>query len=150
MEGESAMFRNALFLLSIFLCAAAAEAVADSARLRMSENGHFMSKAQINGRTIQVMVDTGASTVALSHEDARKAGFRPDDLDFDRPVSTANGIVKAARVRIDRIEVGGILVERVDAMVLPKGALSGSLLGMSFLSRLDSFEVKNGVLHLRN
>lgn len=144
------MFRNALFLLSIFLCAAAAEAVADSARLRMSENGHFMSKAQINGRTIQVMVDTGASTVALSHEDARKAGFRPDDLDFDRPVSTANGIVKAARVRIDRIEVGGILVERVDAMVLPKGALSGSLLGMSFLSRLDSFEVKNGVLHLRN
>ena len=144
------MFRNALFFLSVFLFAAATEAIADSARLKMSDNGHYMSKAQINGRTIQVMVDTGASTVALSHEDARKAGFRPDDLDFDRPVSTANGVVNAARVKIDRIEVGGILVERVDAMVLPKGALSGSLLGMSFLSRLDSFEVKDGVLHLRN
>jgi aspartyl protease family protein len=96
------------------------------------------------------MVDTGASTVALSHEDARRAGFRDGDLRFDTPVSTANGVVNAARVRIDRIEVGGILVERVDGMVMPKGALFGSLLGMSFHSRLDSFEVKNGVLHLRN
>jgi aspartyl protease family protein len=145
------MFRSAPFLLSAFLCfAAATEAAADTARVRMSGNGHFISKAQINGRTIQVMVDTGATTVALSHEDARKAGFRPDDLDFDRPVSTANGVVNAAHVRIDRIEIGGIRVDRVDGMVLPKGALSGSLLGMSFLSRLDSFEVKNGVLHLRN
>ena len=63
---------------------------------------------------------------------------------------TTNGIVKAARVKIDRIELGGILVERVDGMVLPKGAMTGSLLGMSFLSRLHSFEVKNGVLSLRN
>jgi aspartyl protease family protein len=145
------MFRSAPFLLSAFLSLApATAAVADIARVRMAENGHFISKAEINGTAVQVMVDTGASTVALSHEDARKAGFRPDDLDFDRPVSTANGVVNAAYVRIDRIEIGGIRVDRVDGMVLPKGALSGSLLGMSFLSRLDSFEVKNGVLHLRN
>jgi aspartyl protease family protein len=145
------VFRSAPFLLSAFLClATATQAPADSARIRMSGNGHFMSKAEINGTKIQVMVDTGASTVALSHEDARKAGFRPDDLDFDRPVSTANGVVNAAYVRIDRIEIGGIRVDRVDGMVLPKGALSGSLLGMSFLSRLDGFEVRNGELHLRN
>jgi aspartyl protease family protein len=145
------MFNSAPLILSAFLgLATATAALADSARVRMSENGHFVSKAQINGRTIQVLVDTGATTVALSHEDARKAGFRPDDLDFDRPVSTANGVVNAAYVRIDRIELGSIRVDRVDGMVLPKGALSGSLLGMSFLSRLDSFEVKNGVLHLRN
>ena len=145
------MFHSASLILSAFLSlATATAAVADSARVRMSENGHFVSKAQINGRTIQVLVDTGATTVALSHEDARKAGFRPDDLDFDRPVSTANGVVNAAYVRIDRIELGSIRVDRVDGMVLPKGALSGSLLGMSFLSRLNSFEVKNGVLHLRN
>lgn len=137
-------------LSALVFVAGTTAAVADTARLEMSGNGHFVSKARINGTSIRVMVDTGASTVALSHEDARRAGFRPDDLDFEVPVSTANGIVKAARVKIDRVEVGGILVERVEGMVLPKGALSGSLLGMSFLSRLESFEVRDGVLHLRN
>lgn len=96
-----------------------------------------------------MLVDTGASTVALRHEDARRVGPRPDDLDFDIPVSTANGIVNAARIRIDRIEIGGIRVEDINGMVLPKGALAGSLLGMSFLSRLRSFEVRDGVLNLR-
>jgi aspartyl protease family protein len=139
-----------LILLAGLLCLATpAEAVADTARLKMS-GGHFVTHAEINGSRIRVLVDTGATAVALSHRDAAKAGFRPEDLDFDVPVSTANGIVKAARVTIERIEVGSILVEDIDGMVLPKGALSGSLLGMSFLSRLDSFEVKDGVLHLRN
>lgn len=145
------MFRIAPFVMSVLMCISlGGSALADTARLQMAGNGHFESRARINGASIKVMVDTGASTVALSHEDARKAGFRLDDLDFETPVSTANGIVKAARVKIDRIEVGGILVERVDGMVLPKGAMTGSLLGMSFLSRLHSFEVKNGVLNLRN
>jgi len=144
------MFRSILFLVATILCFTWVEtAFAETARLQMS-GGHFKSNARINGTSIRVMVDTGASTVALSHEDARRAGFRIDDLRFDTPVSTANGIVNAARVKIDRIEVGGIRVERVEGMVMPKGAMVGSLLGMSFLSRLDSYEVKNGVLLLRN
>ena len=137
-------------ILAVLTVAAAHPALSDSARLKMSSNGHFMTEAEINGRGVTVMVDTGASAVALSHEDARKAGFRPDDLDFDVPVSTANGVVRAASVMIDRIEVRGVTVEKVKGMVMPKGAMPGTLLGMSFLSRLDSFEVKDGVLHLRN
>jgi aspartyl protease family protein len=143
-------YKASSLVSALLVLSAGPAAVADNARLSMSGNGHFMTKAEVNGRSIRVMVDTGASTVALSHEDARKAGFRPDDLDFDAPVSTANGVVKAARVKIDRIEVGSIMVENVEGMVLPEGALSGSLLGMSFLRRLDSYEVKDGVLHLRN
>lgn len=144
------MFRSAsAFLAGILYLVLASAASAGSVQLRAAENGHFVTSAIINGSSVKMLVDTGASTVALRHEDARKAGFRPDDLDFDIPVSTANGIVNAARVRIDRIEIGGILVEDLDGIVLPKGALAGSLLGMSFLSRLHSFEVRNGVLHLR-
>jgi aspartyl protease family protein len=146
------MFRSASVFLAGILCLilASAAASAGSVQLRAGENGHFVTSAIINGSPVKMLVDTGASTVALRHEDARKAGFRPDDLDFDIPVSTANGIVNAARIRIDRIEVGGIRVEDIDGVVLPKGALAGSLLGMSFLSRLHSFEVRNGVLHLRD
>jgi aspartyl protease family protein len=144
------MFRKILCVMSAVLCLGwTGTAFADTARLQMT-GGHFKSNARINGTSIRVLVDTGASTVALSHEDARRAGFRIDDLRFDTPVSTANGVVNAARVKIDRIEVGGIRVERVEGMVMPKGAMVGSLLGMSFLSRLDSYEVKNGVLLLRN
>jgi aspartyl protease family protein len=137
-------------VLALLALAAAQPALSDTARLKLSSNGHFVTEAEINGRDIKVMVDTGASAVALSHEDARRAGFRPDDLDFDVTVSTANGEVKAASVIIDRIEIGGISVEKVEGMVMPKGAMPGTLLGMSFLSRLHSFEVKDGVLHLRN
>jgi aspartyl protease family protein len=137
-------------VLALLALAVAQPALSDTARLKLSSNGHFVTEAEINGRDIKVMVDTGASAVALSHEDARKAGFRPDDLDFDVTVSTANGEVKAASVIIDRIEIGGISVEKVKGMVMPKGAMPGTLLGMSFLSRLHSFEVKDGVLHLRN
>lgn len=137
-------------VLAVLTITVAQPALSDSARLKLSSNGHFMTEAEINGRDVKVMVDTGASAVALSHEDARRAGFRPDDLDYDVPVSTANGVVKAASVIIDRIEVGGVSVEKVKGMVMPKGAMPGTLLGMSFLSRLDSFEVKDGVLHLRN
>jgi len=143
--------RHSPSILSAVLCLAAApEALSDTAKLRLSGNGHYMSEAEINGRTIRVMIDTGATTVALSHEDARKAGLRSTDLDFAIPVSTANGMVKAAKITIRRIAIGGIAVEDVEGLVLPEGSLSGSLLGMSFLSRLDSFEVKDGVLYLRD
>lgn len=113
-------------------------------------NGHFITTVSINGSTIRALIDTGATAVALSYEDAEAAGIDSRNLDFNIPVSTANGIVQAARVSIDKVEVDGVRVENVDGMVLPQGALNGTLLGMSFLSRLRSFKVEDGVLYLKD
>ena len=118
--------------------------------LKAGGMGHYSTKATINHSDINVMVDTGASVVALSYEDAQTAGLRPNTLDFNVPIATANGIVKAARVKLDRVEIDTVRVENVDAMVLPKGALKGTLLGMSFLSKLDSFKSEDGILTLKN
>lgn len=118
--------------------------------LKAGDRGHYIVTARINKANIQVMVDTGASVVALSYEDAQSAGLRPNTLDFNVPVSTANGSVNAARAKLDRVEVDTVKVDDVEALVLPQGALSGTLLGMSFLSKLDSFKSENGVLTLKN
>jgi aspartyl protease family protein len=118
--------------------------------LKAGDRGHYRVTASINHSSIEVMVDTGASVVALSYEDAQKAGLRPNTLDYSIPVSTANGVVKAASVKLDRVEIDTVRVENVDAMVLPQGALTGTLLGMSFLSKLDSFKSEDGVLTLKN
>lgn len=125
-------------------------ALAASTELKAGAGGHFTTRAEINGSAVGVLVDTGATTVALSYEDAQAAGLRPSSLDYDIPVATANGMVKAARVRIDRIEIDNVKIEDVDGMVMPEGAMSGTLLGMSFLSRLQSFKVEDGVLYLKN
>lgn len=137
-------------ILPIALAVMSAPALAAMAKLELSSDGHYRSTASINGSSISVLVDTGATTVALSFEDARRAGIRLSDLDFSIPVNTANGTVQAAPVVIRRITVGGITVEDVKAMVLPEGALSGTLLGMSFLSRLNSYEVRQNTLILRD
>ena len=118
--------------------------------LMAGDMGHYFVKATIKKSDIQVMVDTGASVVALSYEDAQSAGLRPGTLTFDVPVSTANGSVKAARAKLDRVEIESVRVDDVDALVLPTGALNGTLLGMSFLSKLSSFKSENGVLTLKN
>lgn len=118
--------------------------------LKANSGGHFVTKASINGSDILALVDTGATTVALSYEDAEEAGLRPASLEFDVPVSTANGLTKAARVKIDRIAIDGISVDDVEAMVLPEGALDGTLLGMTFLGRLSSFKVEEGILYMRD
>ncbi len=118
--------------------------------LKAGSMGHYSARARINKSNIDVMVDTGASVVALSYEDAQDAGLRPNYLNFDVPVSTANGSVKAARVKLDRVEIDNVRVDDVDALVLPRGALNGTLLGMSFLSKLTSFKFENGILTLKN
>ena len=138
-----------IFLLA-GLTLAAAGAKAAITEINADASGHFFTTADINGHDIGVLVDTGATAVALSYEDASEAGLRPGTLDFDVPVSTANGVVNAARVKIDRIAIDGLEVEDVDAMVLPEGALRGTLLGMSFLGRLSSFKVEDGVLRLKD
>jgi aspartyl protease family protein len=118
--------------------------------LKSAQNGHFFVTANINGVGIKVLVDTGASAVALSYEDAQDVGLHPASLTFDQPVSTANGVTNAARVTLKKIEIDGVRVSDVEGMVLPEGALSGTLLGMSFLSKLSSFKVEDGVLYLKN
>ena len=132
------------------ILALAASAVAAVTELKASQGGHYIVSAEINGTSVTVLVDTGATQVALSYEDAADIGLRPGSLDYNVPVSTANGIAQAARVRIDQISIDGIEVEDVDGLVLPEGALRGTLLGMSFLSRLDSFKIEDGVLILKN
>ncbi len=125
-------------------------ALAATTELKADQGGHFITSADINGTAVKVLVDTGATVVALSFEDADDVGLKPSSLDFNIPVSTANGVAHAARVRLEQVEIDGIEVEDVDAMVLPEGALTGTLLGMSFLSRLDSFKVEDGILYLKN
>lgn len=118
--------------------------------LKADQSGHFVTDADINGRSVRVLVDTGATVVALSYEDASDVGLRPGNLEFNVPVSTANGVAQAARVKLDQVSIDGIEVEDVEGLVLPRGALRGTLLGMSFLGRLGSFRVEDGVLYLRD
>ena len=118
--------------------------------LKVGKNGHFIVKAEINGRNVKVMVDTGATAVALSYQDAKDIGLHPGSLDYSVPVSTANGVVKAAGVNLDKVEIDGVRVSDVQGLVMPDGAMRGSLLGMSFLSKLKSFKVEDGVLYLKN
>jgi aspartyl protease family protein len=110
--------------------------------------GHFQAIGRIDGQHINFMVDTGASVVALNEKSAARFGLRPSRSDYTANVSTANGTIKAARTRIAMMDVGGLIVRDVDAMVLPDEALSENLLGLSFLSRLKRFEYANGTMVL--
>lgn len=128
------------------------EAVVNSAgnvELRRAGDTHFYADAEVNGGTVNFMVDTGASTVALSWTDARAAGIDPETLDFSRTVMTAGGPVQAARIRIGRLAIGPIVRRDVEAGVLPEG-VEGSLLGLSFLDTLSSYEISGDRLTLRD
>ena len=108
--------------------------------LASGRDGHFRVDARVNGRHIDFMVDTGASLVILRETDAANVGLHPMPRDFTAIVSTANGRIKAAPAKLERIEVGDITVFDVPALVLPDEALSQNLLGVAFLSRLRRYE----------
>jgi len=110
--------------------------------------GHFETEGRIEGQRIAFMVDTGASVVALNETSAARFGVRPSRSDYNATVTTANGTIKAARMQLAMVEIGGLIVRDVDAMVLPDEALSENLLGLSFLSKLKRFEYANGQLVL--
>jgi aspartyl protease family protein len=110
--------------------------------------GHFATEGRIDGQRLAFMIDTGASVVALNESSAARFGLRPTPGQYTAAVTTANGTVKAARMRLAMIEVGGLIVRDVDAMVLPDQALSENLLGLSFLSKLKRFEYANGQMVL--
>jgi aspartyl protease family protein len=111
--------------------------------------GHYYVRAEINGRPVDVMVDSGASIVALSFDDAQRAGLYVRDGDYTQYVNTANGLARIAPVMLDRVSVGDITVRNVQAAVMEPGKLNTSLLGMSFLSRLQRVDMRNGVLVLQ-
>lgn len=106
--------------------------------------GHFRTDADVDGRRLNFVVDTGASLVVLRETDAARIGVRPTSRDYTARVSTANGDIKAAPARLNRVEIGDITVYDVAALVLPDQALTQNLLGASFLSRLRRYEYANG------
>jgi len=119
-----------------------------TATFRRGMGGHFEVNATVNGHTTPMIFDTGASAVVLTLEDAEAAGIDTSNLDFTIPVSTANGTGRAARVRLEQIEVGGIVRERVVAFVTEAEALETSLLGMTFLETLSRYSVTQNSLEL--
>lgn len=116
--------------------------------LERSANGHFQSRAYVNGRAVTLTIDTGASSVVLSYNDARAANIDVDDLSFTFPVNTANGSTYAAAIMIDSLQIGDIKRDNVHALVSQPGDLFGSLLGMSFLDRLSGYSVRGDRLLL--
>jgi aspartyl protease family protein len=111
--------------------------------------GHFPVVAQVNGARVAMLLDTGASSVVLTQEAAKAAGLPLDVLSYTVQVDTANGRTRAAAVTLDRLSVGGIVERAVPALVAQPGQLRVSLLGMSFLNRLESWQVRGDRLMLR-
>lgn len=122
----------------------AGEAIAAKRR-----NGGFTLLGTVNGYETRFVFDTGATTVVLMSETAKALGIDSDDIEFTQPVYTANGRTLAARHMIATISVGSITEHNVHALIAQKGALTENLLGMSFLDRLASYEVRGNRLILR-
>ena len=110
--------------------------------------GHFLVDAVVNGVAIEFLVDTGASTVILTPADARRLGFEPAYLEFTERFQTANGVIEGAPVTLQEVRIGELELDDVASTVV-RSQISKSLLGMTFLSRLDSYEVVENRLILR-
>jgi aspartyl protease family protein len=120
-----------------------------SVEVARTANGDFDVTAQINGARVAMVLDTGASSVVLTRDDAKAAGLPLEVLAYTVNIDTANGRTRAAPVTLDRIAVGGLVERSVEALVAQPGQLRTSLLGMSFLNRLQSWEVRGDRLLLR-
>jgi aspartyl protease family protein len=140
---------SASFISTASEPAAPAPAGSGVVRLQADAQGHYTGSFKINGKPVQGVIDTGATYVALNESLARRLGYTANRLDFRYVVNTANGQTKAAHVTLDRMEIGGIRVRDVEAFVLRDEALSSTLIGMSFLGKLDSYSVADGSLSLR-
>lgn len=118
-------------------------------RIRGDGGGHFAAQGRVNGSDMRLLIDTGASTVVLKAADAERAGIDVAGLSFTVPVQTANGTAYAAPVRLREVAIGQIAFDSIEALVAKPGSLNDSLLGMSFLSRLKSYEVVGDFMTLR-
>jgi len=125
-----------------------APAAGTPAQVLKAADGHYWADAQIDGKAVRLMVDTGASVVVLTPADAARLGLRLTAGDYSATVITASGPVPAAPVALQTVAVAGARVERVEALVVQRG-LPHSLLGMSYLGRLSSFSATPVGLTLR-
>lgn len=110
-------------------------------------DGHYYLTLDINNVPVEFVVDTGASQVVLTQDDAKRIGLNPSSLSYLGTASTANGTVRTAAVRLDTVSLGAITDTSVRAVV-NDGQMFGSLLGMTYLSNFDSITIKDGQLIL--
>lgn len=129
--------------------AAPAPAGGNTAMLYADPRGHFFADIQVRGIPIKTMVDTGASVIAMSTEDAAKIGLRANPSDRKAQFNTANGIVTASLVKLPEVRLQGLTVFDVEAAIMPPGAMHGTLLGMSFMKKLASFESRGTSMVMR-
>jgi aspartyl protease family protein len=119
------------------------------ATLYSDAHGHFYADVFVRGLPVRTLVDTGASLVSFSADDAAKLGIRSDSSEKKALFNTANGVVTAAIVRVPEMRLQGITVYDVEAAVLPPGAMKGTLLGMSFIKKLASYESRGSGMVMR-
>ncbi len=111
-------------------------------------NGHFVVNAMTNGRSVKFLVDTGATGIMLTEADAKKVGIQPASLTYSDRIQTANGQIPAARTTVREIRIGDLVVNDMEVWI-SRAPMSISLLGMTFLRKLESYEVRNDQLILR-
>lgn len=119
-----------------------------SVTLTASRNGHFFARAYINGRPIAVMVDTGATQVAITYEDAELLGIRPHASDYTLRTRTANGVGRVAPVTLDSVRIGDVEVSNLRGSIAERGKQHITLLGMEFIRKLERFELRGRELVL--
>ena len=119
-----------------------------SVTLTASRNGHFITRAYVNGRPIAVMVDTGATRIALTYEDAERLGLRPHGSDYTQTTRTANGFGRAAPVELDNVRIGDVEVSNLRGSIAEPGKQHITLLGMEFIRKLERFELRGKELVL--
>ena len=129
--------------------ATTARGLSDEVRIPRGDGGHYWAEARVDGSPVTFVIDTGASHISLSYEDADAIGLDPDSLEYDGQVSTANGTARIAQVTLSTVRIGNIEMYDIPAIVSSRGALPVSLLGMSFLNRLSNFEIDGRDLVLR-
>ncbi|MBV7256926.1 TIGR02281 family clan AA aspartic protease [Pacificimonas sp. WHA3] len=119
----------------------------DEIRIRAREDGHFYIRGNVNGQSALFLIDTGATGIVLNMETAEDAGFPAEELRFDGTASTANGLVRIAAARVAQFDVGPVSLDG-EMVAVNEGQLDENLLGMTFLNRLQSWRVEQGVLIL--
>ncbi|WP_310618686.1 retropepsin-like aspartic protease family protein [Flexibacterium corallicola] len=117
-------------------------------RIPRNYSGHYEAEVMLNHSPVHALIDTGATTLAIPRNIAHDIGVHVGEGEFRHSVSTANGTVKAARVKLSDFELGPLALTNVDAMVFPDKSLSIVLLGMSALRYYDEIEIKDGYLQL--
>lgn len=118
--------------------------------LTSNGNGHFTARGMINGSHVDFLVDTGATIVFISREEARHVGINLRKLSYDHTALTAAGKTKFAKVYLDEVSVGSIRVRNVEAAIAESDEVAHNLLGMTFLSRIKGFEFSGGRLIMRD